>query len=186
MDELQERCPSGSRVRHLSVRLGVTGRRCPTWPVGPGFACAPWRRLGTVAAALLAAVYVAVNIGIFRDEGYHREDWRTLAEAIGPPNGDRVVLINPGYAHEPLTIYGHHVFELRGEPVATREIVVAGSFDRAQLLPRFPGLESFRLVETEKVQKLAYGRYRAPASERFTPQQPASGARFYVELDPSR
>jgi mannosyltransferase len=161
----------------------------PAWvplslALATGFACAPWRRVGTIAAALLALVYVAINVGVFRDEGYHREDWRGLAEAIGPPAGDRVVLVNPGYAHEPLSIYGRYVFELRGEPVTTREIVVAGNLDGAQLLPRFPGLESFRLVEADTVQKLGYGRYRAPRSERFTPEQPGTGARFYVELDP--
>jgi hypothetical protein len=68
-----------------------------------GFAAA--RRAGTAAALVLCALGVAVYAGVETDERYQRDDWRGVAEALGPAHGPRVVVVTPVNGRIPLEIY---------------------------------------------------------------------------------
>src|SRR6185503_6474482 len=60
--------------------------------VGAGLAS---RRLGVAAAVMLCALCTAVGVAPAFDAAYGRTDWRGAAEAIGPADEDRVVVVTP-------------------------------------------------------------------------------------------
>jgi hypothetical protein len=137
-----------------------------------GLASRRAEKVGVVAAVALAMAWVAINIGMFRDEGYHREDWRGVLAPLDPPPPDRMVAVSPGYADHVLFYYRRSGPIIRlGQRV--REVAVVGSFapddprfDVAQPPRRLPGAPSFRLLVSVRRRTLVILLYRAPRSER--------------------
>jgi mannosyltransferase len=63
--------------------------------LGAGFGAERAGRLGVVLAAGLAATAVAVSLQVSLNESVQRDDLRGLAAALGPPAGERAIVLNP-------------------------------------------------------------------------------------------
>ena len=119
-------------------------------------------RAGLVAAAVLCAIAVAVNIQVGFNRTLQRDDWRAVAEALGPPPpGSRGIALNDQVQLAPLK---HYVEDLREYPPngAIVEEVVALHITRSPSTfePKPPA--GFTLVERRREESFEFARYRAP------------------------
>jgi mannosyltransferase len=81
-------------------------------------------RAGMGAALVLVAISLVTVIAVAVEPTYQRDDWRSLARAIGPPGAPRAVVGFPGSGNVPLGLYLHaRPFPDSGVPVS--EIVSA-------------------------------------------------------------
>jgi hypothetical protein len=96
-----------------------------------GYAAA---RSGVAAAVALAAIGVAMCVGIAVDKPHQRDDWRGVAERLGRPEGPRILVVSPVNGRIPLEVYmpGAHKAP-RQAAVPVEEIDVVG------FTPRGPG-----------------------------------------------
>ena len=84
------------------------------------------RRLGVAAAVLLCALCTAVGVAPAFDATYGRTDWRGAAEAIGPTDADRVLVVTPFMSRSLWGPYLPGLSEPERNRVVVREVVVAG------------------------------------------------------------
>jgi mannosyltransferase len=91
-------------------------------------------RAGIAAAAALAVIGIAMCVGIASDERRQRDNWRGVAERLGPAPYPRMLVVSPVNGRIPLEVYlpdAHKAPKQGGVPV--REIDVIG------FTPRGPG-----------------------------------------------
>lgn len=142
------------------------------------------RRAGLAVAGALCLVWIAIWVGVLRDESLHRDDWEGAAKALEAPRSDRALVITPGYAGAPLARYGHFGAPVEDEPIEVRELVLIGNYDSRSAGPVF---DRFRLVERRQIQRIGIARYRSPRAvqlgqDQFAPPgSPAATPRLYLE-----
>jgi hypothetical protein len=73
--------------------------------VAAGFARARPARLGTVAAAALAAIGLVAVIGVNRTQAFQRDDWRGAVRALGAGERPRAVVVVPAGGIEAVRLY---------------------------------------------------------------------------------
>ena len=71
--------------------------------LGAGFAARG--RAGLLLAGALAALSLATVLTVFARPEFQRDDWRGVAEALGPPRGIRALVVNPIAGQIPLSLY---------------------------------------------------------------------------------
>jgi mannosyltransferase len=141
-------------------------------------------RAGLVAGATLCLVWLAIWVGVLRDENYLRDDWQSAAQALTAPRQDRALVVTPGYAMPPLARYGHFGFEPT-KPFSTRELVLIGVFD-SRAAPQ-KGSGGLVLTSRRQIQKIGIARYHSARptvlrqAQFAPPGSPASTPRLYLE-----
>jgi hypothetical protein len=136
---------------------------------------------GVGAAAGLAAVWVAINVAIFSDESFHRDNWKDASKRLGPAVEARAILLRPGWAGAAIRRYGHLTFDAPATGIRTRELVFLGQLPSPLPPDRLPGLPGFRAVERYRVQNISFVRYRSPRPRVLRPKTFAkvdAGLRF--------
>jgi hypothetical protein len=71
---------------------------------GIGFGCARAGRLGQAAAGAAVLVFIAVLVNVYAHGQMQRPDWRGAATAMGPPSGQRVLVVARN-GNEPIGYY---------------------------------------------------------------------------------
>jgi mannosyltransferase len=151
-----------------------------------GLALALSGRWSVLVPAGLIAGLMAVTILVAADPAYHRPDWRGLAQALGPPDAERAIVVAPDhqgwFARVPLQVYLPRASAVDDGLVATepqfaalsrrtqdhaapsrisvREVVLAGVGWTVPALPR-PLPSQLRLVEERSGAGFRYRRYRS-------------------------
>lgn len=138
-----------------------------------GFGAATAGRLGVAVAAVTGTVFLAGLVSSLTVPSLQRDNHRAVAEAIGPPAGDRLVLA-PTNADDPLVAYlegsvrklasGEEGAE-GADPVAQEIVVVTR---REVSGPPVPG---FALTEHRDTGEFEVYRYRADRPARVDPAQ---------------
>ena len=118
--------------------------------LGAGFATR------VAAGALLATGLCALSLGsviaVDTRPEFQRDDWRGVAEALGKPNGERAIVVNPAAGKVPLELYMDRIGEFPQGFHPAREIdLVAVTSRRPGQTPRpprppNPSLPGFRVV----------------------------------------
>jgi hypothetical protein len=135
--------------------------------LGAGYAAS---RAGVVTATILCTLSLAIVLAVSFDPQYGRTDWRGLADAIGPANSPRALVVTPDIDAALWRIYLPTVRELPGRPVRVREIIVAGlatqgGFSAGAVKPPpatpYAPPPGFRLVDARLTPTFALIRYRA-------------------------
>jgi mannosyltransferase len=90
--------------------------------LGAGFGAERGGRLGIAVAGGLAATAIAVNIQVSLNENLQRDDFRGLAAALGPPAGERAIVLNPQVQVEPLEHYAGPLREFPNRVVPVYEV----------------------------------------------------------------
>jgi len=96
-------------------------------------------RTGSLAAAALGAVLLAVTLLVASDERFQRDDWREVAAALGPPSGQRAVVVSPGSGWIALELYRDGLRPLpAATPTAVTEVDVVAIARRSETGGRDP------------------------------------------------
>jgi hypothetical protein len=141
-------------------------------------------RAGLAIAAVLCVLWLAIWVGVLRDDSFQRDDWQGAAKTLGAPQGVRALVINPGYARAPLARYGQSASQATTRPIRVRDMVVVGVYS-ARVAP--PTLDGFRLVGRQQIQHIGIARYHSTRprnleqTEFAPPGSPASTPRRYVQ-----
>jgi mannosyltransferase len=123
-------------------------------------------RAGLAAAAALCAIAIAVNIQVSVNEGLQRDDFRGLAEELGPALADRAIVLNPPVQVRGIEQYAGPLpeFPVRVVPVYEVDAVLIRRGD-AERRPE-PPLPGFRLVERRATASWEIARFRAVSGPR--------------------
>lgn len=133
--------------------------------LGIGFSAERRARLGLAAAAVLCAVFVGVVAAANSLEKMQRDDWRSVAEALDPAEGRRILVINHN-GDDPIQLYlGAEKFEGKRyeDGVRTREIVAASSY------PAIKPPDGWDLAWEDKVSTFYVRVFRVPKAELVRP-----------------
>ena len=146
--------------------------------VAAGFASE--RRTGAALAAGLVVLSLASVIAVFARPEFQRDDWRGAAEALGPADVDRALVVNPIAGATPLELYLDNLEPFGEEPRPVGEIaLIAVASRRPGETPRpprppSPGFLGYELTERREtdtftlVRLRAVGEHRAIASAGLT------------------
>ena len=146
--------------------------------VAAGFASA--RRAGVALAAALVVLSLATVLAVFARPEFQRDDWRGAAEALGPAEVDRALVVNPIAGATPLELYLDNLEPFGEEPRPVGEIaLIAVATRRPGETPRpprppSPGYLGYELAERREadtftlVRLRAVGEHRAIASAGLT------------------
>ena len=139
-------------------------------------------RAGTVAGVVLAAVGVALCVGVATEERYQRDDWRDVARQLGTATQPRLLVVSPVNGAVPLEYYLPNSRKTRPDQHAQiREVDVVGFAPRGPgdpanpprpaSPPPLPGFGLARRVETETYTLVTY----RSAEPGFFPDPPLYG-----------
>jgi mannosyltransferase len=141
---------------------------------GAAAALSSRRAVAAGAAAALAVIVVAFAVQDVRlhDDPYRaRDDWKGLAERLGRPADDRIVVVAPRWQAAPLERYRRELRWMTA-PHAVREVITVSY---AETLPR-PGARfapppppPFRQVERYRFDRMVVTRFEAPTPTRVAP-----------------
>jgi 4-amino-4-deoxy-L-arabinose transferase-like glycosyltransferase len=149
-----------------------------------GFAGPVRARHGTVAAAALCTLSLAVVVLTASEPKFHSENWRAAASELGPAKIDRVLVVTPGQAgRKPIEFYlpGSRKLRPRGRPVS--EVVLLSLPRQGSTWPSppppLPALSrmGFHLVAREREDRFALWRYRADSPVWLAPGELAAAGR---------
>lgn len=137
--------------------------------VAAGFGARRAGAAGLATAAALAAVSLTATVSVAAEPLFQREDWRGVAEAMGPATVPRAVVTSGG-ALASLDPYLPGLRELPPEPTPVVEVVAfvlpLRETDDYQPIepprPPTPMLPSFQPVERVDAETFTLIRYRAP------------------------
>lgn len=145
--------------------------------VAVGLAVPARRRVTVALAVVLCAGLVAEHVRVARDPALQRDDWRSVAAAIGPARPDRVVSVVPGWQEFPLGLYRPGL-RLMTAPASVREVV---AITYRGLRPR-PGPRTqpappppFRRTRERRIQRMTVTWFRAPRPVRLHPTKDPLG-----------
>ncbi len=139
-----------------------------------GFGARAAGRAGPLAATLLCAVFVAVDLGSAWEPKFDRDDWRGAAAALGPPDPHRALVLSPGIGTAAFRYYRPRADEAPAGRRVLREIALVGlapPFREIGRKPRPPRPVSvpapapgFRLADRQEAGHFTIVRFRAPSS----------------------
>lgn len=124
-------------------------------------------RLGLAVGLLLVAYWLAFCVYADFRPALQREDWRSVAAAIGPPRGRPRAIVAYAQGSEPLSFYlprGQRQVQYKhwgSEPVPLAEVDVVSGRPPPRHHRSLP--PAFRQVERRTVGRMTLLRYRAPA-----------------------
>jgi mannosyltransferase len=158
---------------------------------GVALAVLPWPRLAAVAAALACLLFAAITVAaVPRNPDRQRDDWRGVAELVGPPTEPRVFVISPRWQSVSLGVYrpGLAVME---RPEAVRKVVTV---ELEGFVPFGGGVTTiappppFRETRFTREQNLTVVEYTAPAPVRLDPKRffggGSNGGEAFLERPP--
>jgi mannosyltransferase len=140
-----------------------------------------------VAIAVLGALFLRYDYKLATTDRLQRDDWRSVARELGPPQRGRLVVVAPGWQSVPLRVYlpglrwaGH------SHSVAEVDIVV---FSRPgwnrDAPPQPPPGPPFELVGRRLLERTTISRFRAPRAVPVRPRALATpggdGSWVFVE-----
>ena len=125
------------------------------WPalaIAPAAGLVAAGRAGLAGLAALCAFGVAAVVGVAVTPAWQRDDWRGMAEALGPPDEERAIVVQPASGRRPLAIYMPGLRSLPAAGARVGEIAVLHPVRRdvgdehpqpppRSLPPPFPGYE---------------------------------------------
>ena len=79
-------------------------------------------RLGLAGLGALCAMGLASVVGVALEPTWQRDDWRGMAEALGPASLPRVLVVQPASGRRPLEVYLPELAPLTGAGTRTEEI----------------------------------------------------------------
>jgi hypothetical protein len=100
--------------------------------VAIGAGCRRAGRSGLAIATALCALSVGTIVAVVSTPGYQRDDWRGVADVLGPPARDRAIVVTPADGAAALEWYMRNA-RTTGETRTVAEIDAVG------LAPRLPG-----------------------------------------------
>jgi hypothetical protein len=123
---------------------------------------------------VLCVGFLAVDVGVPRDEGLQRDAWRSVARELGPPSRTRLIALTPGWQVKPLSFYSPWVAPLPpGQRVTEVDTIGYDGY-----LPGNPGGSRaaapgppFRERRRVTVQRMTIVRYVAPRPALVTAAQ---------------
>jgi mannosyltransferase len=121
--------------------------------LGAGYGARRAGAAGAALAAALCALSLACVIAVAVAPEYQRDDWRGVAEALGAPQGDRALVVNPAAGAVPLHVYMDGLREFPKDYTRVAEIdFVAVTSRRPGQTPRpprppSPSVPGFRVAD---------------------------------------
>ena len=124
-------------VDHLLTRNTLGALPVLLVALGVAFATRGAPRAGLALGGGLAALWIAIVIGVALEPRFQREDWRGAAAALGAP-ADRAVVVTPASGVVPLAYYRPALTPMPAGGTAVREVVVVGLPDDDSARPPDP------------------------------------------------
>ncbi|MGI8873751.1 MAG: glycosyltransferase family 39 protein [Egibacteraceae bacterium] len=63
--------------------------------VGAGLTSPRFPRAGSAALVALCSIQAIATLGMLLEPAWHRDDWRAMAGALGPPSAERAIVVQP-------------------------------------------------------------------------------------------
>ena len=136
-----------------------------------GFGAQAAGRAGPLAATVLCALFVAVDLGSAWEPKFDRDDWRGVAAALGPPDPHRALVLTPRVGAKALRYYRPRADEAQAGRPALDEIdlvALAPPFRKIGRKPEPPRPASvaapapgFRLAGRREAEHFTIIRFRA-------------------------
>jgi hypothetical protein len=175
-------------VDYLNTRNVIAGCVPALLLVAVGFGAARVGRAVRLAGtAALCAVGVASVVIVASDNTFHRENWRGIAEALGPARDERVIVVPPASGEVGLEVQIGGLTRVPPAGATVREVDVVTP--RSELLggkrsgrpaqPQPPG-PRFRLAERRYEDDFTLLRWVAPQPVRVSPAQLAAAGQGVV------
>jgi 4-amino-4-deoxy-L-arabinose transferase-like glycosyltransferase len=154
----------------FGANLVATRNLIAAWPLaaivaGAGLGAERVGRAGSVLAAAMCAVMLAIGVAVPLEERLQRSDWEELMARVGNPKPDRAVAVLRGFENSRVAAYylpGGGAAPA-GPSVRATELVVVGDRGTAPQALTDPPAPGFTLIERADVGDLALARFRAPA-----------------------
>jgi hypothetical protein len=130
-----------------------------------GLCVLPPRRLGDGVIAATAAISLAILVWVAADTSGQRDDWRGVAETIGPPRADRLITIAPGWEAVTLWVYrDRRLIATEGTPRVASVVAVHknGYVPWGQPVARIDPGPPFRRRREVRVKGMTVVEYTAP------------------------
>lgn len=121
---------------------------------------APLVALGLVGACLL---FLVIDVEVPSSPGLQRDDWRGVAQALGPPSQNRIIVLAPYWQHLSLATYRPRLRVMPPtERVSEIDTITYNGFVpfNSPVRTITPGLP-FRQVETQTIHAFTIDRYQA-------------------------
>jgi 4-amino-4-deoxy-L-arabinose transferase-like glycosyltransferase len=160
-------------VDHFLARNTLVALPVLLVALGVAFAAARAPRAGLALGGGLAALWIAIVIGVAVDPRYQREDWRGAAAALGAP-ADRAVVVTPLSGVVPLEYYRPALERMPAAGTTVREVVLLGLPDVESDTPpdaatiASPG-PAFIEVGRTQTDSFTLVRFRAPSPQPVAP-----------------
>jgi hypothetical protein len=97
-------------------------------------------RPGLAIGGLLVVCSVVLTAAVVTSSSHQRDDWRGLADCLGPPSPTRAIVLRLAYEAEPLRLYRPGIHALTGTSPPISELVLVGVDGRRAY--RVPGFAS--------------------------------------------
>lgn len=164
--------------------------------LGCGFAAG---RVGHIALGATVVLSVAVVSGVAAGPEYQRRDWRGAAQALGPPDGARLLIFSPPFSNPgPFGVYFGTNSRLLGDgPLRATEVAVVALARNRGFGPGPPAPPTgpiaaappgFRTAESRTTSTYRIVRYRSPRPRAISPPDlaalvPPGGPAVFVRQD---
>ena len=128
-----------------------------------GLTAARYRLVGTGILAVTVVLFVVVGVRVASNDALQRDQWRTVAERIGPPDADRVVETVPHWQSEALELYTAMTPMTEPRPV-TKLVLVSytGFLPYNQPIRPLPPPPPFQETRRFYVQNIAVSEFTSP------------------------
>jgi hypothetical protein len=129
-------------------------------------------KLGSIVVVGACAAFALIDVRVIESSAVQRDDWRGVAEALGPATSARVVEVAPGWQGKALSHYADSdKLMAPSQPVSVMYTVAAfdapvGGNPTARAIPP---TAPFQPVSTTVVQRFRITRYEAAQAEALDP-----------------
>jgi hypothetical protein len=125
-------------------------------------------RFGLAGAAVICAVALVVDVQVASQAKLQRDDWRSVAAALGPAVAPRAIVVTPDYAKKPLRLYAGSLPPLTPAGADVTEVDVIGNA-RPVAFRDPPPPAGFALASREITPSYELIRFRSAAPVHVTP-----------------